>query len=89
MSLDYKMDEMFTFAYRNTSSDPHIVEMMKAGFYWPLTGLTCKVFQGLNDRSKVKMVKTHSRHSATVTGSHHILDAGLFPPEHSSHLRVV
>ena len=27
------------------------------------------------------MVKTHSRHSATSTGSHHILDAGVFPPE--------
>ena len=83
ITLDYDMDEMFTFAHRNTSSDPRVIEMMKAGFHWPLTGLTCKALRALNDGSKVKMIKTHSKHSTTAAGVHHILDSGVFPQEHT------
>ena len=32
ISLDYEMDEMFTYAHRNTSSDPRIVDMFEGGF---------------------------------------------------------
>ena len=81
ITLDYETEELFTFANRNTSSDPRIVEMLRAGFYWPLTGLTCKALRALNDGSKVKMIKTHSKHSTTAAGVHHILDAGVFPQE--------
>ncbi|KAI1786316.1 hypothetical protein LXA43DRAFT_1111191 [Ganoderma leucocontextum] len=84
MTVDHDMDDMFTFADKNTASDPRIVGLLKAGFYWPLTGLTSAALRSLNDGSKVKMIKTHMRHTELPSGSaQHILDASVFAPERS------